>query len=166
MMKTPLCERCLESEKLCADCKKKLEDGLISETEIKVSRFLYNLSKEHPSLRDIVIKKTFTDEDEVVILVRKGDASKVIGRGGDVAKKISKELRKKNIKVIEEEKDFKQFVQSIISPARLKGINILYLPTKELYRVRINKSDRARVHDLWLQVVRDKSPKPVQFVFD
>ncbi len=78
-MKAPICEVCLKTDGiLCPADEKKLQDGIISELDVKVARLLYKLLGD----ADIEFKKAVEAGDLVVIVVGEGDVPVVIGKGG------------------------------------------------------------------------------------
>ncbi len=135
-MKAPICEICLKNDILCAGCEAKLKEGKITPADVEVSRKLVKLEEKIPALKDVVIKRVIEARDFYILVVRKEDVGKVIGKKGTTIKKISKELGK-NVKVIEENKDVEKTVERLIKPATIKGINILYTKEGEVYRVRV-----------------------------
>ncbi len=134
-MQTPICEVCLKSEFLCKACQEKLDKGEISKSDVEVSRFLFKLSKKMKSIRNVKIVKVI-DSGALIIITGRGDAAKLVGKGGSVVKKIAKQY-KKPIRILEEASDFRKFVEELIFPATLYGINTLYRNEEEIYRVRV-----------------------------
>jgi transcription antitermination factor NusA-like protein len=134
-MQLPLCEVCSKSEILCNSCQDKLDKGIITEDDVTVSRFLYNMSEKMKSIRDIKISKVI-DCEVLLIITGRGDAAKLVGKGGSVVKKIAKKF-KKSIRILEEAPNFKEFVEELIFPAPVNGINTLYRDNQEIMRIRI-----------------------------
>lgn len=139
-MQTPICEVCLNSDMLCAACQNKLESGQISQIEINVSRFLFDLKEKIRSLEDVKIVRVL-DVGSLLIIARIGDGARLVGKGGAVVKTLAKKFGK-SIRIIEEAKDFKKFAESLISPISSCGINTLYTLEGEVYRVRIRFSQK------------------------
>lgn len=134
-MQTPICEVCLKSNILCSSCKQKLDKGEIEKNDIEISRFIFNLSGEVKSIRDVKIVKII-DCGVLLIITGRGDAAKLVGRKGSVVKLIAKEF-KKSIRILEEASNFKEFVHGLISPVSINGINTLYKENEEVYKIRI-----------------------------
>jgi transcription antitermination factor NusA-like protein len=141
-MKAPICDVCLNSNILCKACKEKLDKGIISESDVKVSKVINRLSKTLKPLREITIKRVLETERLTVIICEKGDAAKVVGKSGLVVKKLSSTL-KKPLRVIEEGKNVKDFLQSVVYPTPVLGINILYTPEKEIFKLIIPRGKRV-----------------------
>ena len=96
-MKGIICNNCLQSETLCPECNKKLEQGIITKKDIDISRIIYNLSKKVKSLENIKLLKT-VDATVLTIICGSGDGPMLVGRGGSVVKVLAKHF-KKNIKI-------------------------------------------------------------------
>lgn len=134
-MQTPICEVCLKSDILCNACKEKLDKGIISKDDVEFSKYIYKLSEKMKSIKNVKIVKVI-DCGTLIIITGRGDAAKLIGREGVIVKKIAKDF-KKSIRILEEAPTFKDFVEELISPATINGINTLYRENQEVYRIRI-----------------------------
>lgn len=134
-MQASICEVCLKSEILCHACQDKLEKGRINQIEIDTARFLCKLSENMKSLSDIKLLKVI-DCGILLIVCGRGDAAKIVGKSGSVVKRIAREF-KKSIRVLEEAPSFKDFIEDLISPTPVNGINTLYKENEEIYRIRV-----------------------------
>jgi len=134
-MQTPICEVCLNSEMLCQHCQDKLNKGEISNLELEVCRFLYDLSKRIRSLKDVSIKRVMNC-GVLLIVTKRGSAAKLVGRNGSVVKKIAKKF-KRSIRILEEAADFRDFIEGLTSPVSINGINTLYRGEEEIFKIRI-----------------------------
>lgn len=123
---------------LCRKCQEKVESENISEADIKISKTILNLSEKIRSLKDITIKRTVILDSMIVIVCGKGDATSAIGRGGIVVKKLEKELGRQ-VKVVEEAKDVKEFITNLFHPVHVEGINNVYRSDGEALKVIIKK---------------------------
>ncbi len=141
-MQCQICEVCLNSNFLCSNCQNKLAEKQITEREIEVLRYLHSLEQNVRSLKDIKICK-IVDGSALTIITDIGDAPKVVGRGGAVVKMISKRFGK-NVKVIEAA-DLKNFVQNLVSPQPVFGINTRYSQSGQVYRVRVPHTPMATI---------------------
>ncbi len=142
-MQAPICEVCLNSNLLCSACQAKLDSGQIKQIDVDISRYLFSLSEKTKSLKDIKIAKIL-DSDIILIIAGRGDAPKIVGKGGSVVKTLAKQF-KKSIRVIEEAPDFKDFIEELVSPNTVSGINTLYKMGEEVYRIRIPVSQKFRL---------------------
>ncbi len=133
-MKAPICEVCLKTDDiLCPADEKKLQDGIITELDVKVARLLYKLLGDV----DIEFKKAVEAGDLIVIVVGKGDVPVVIGKGGKNIKALVKELGKR-VRVIEgieaeTTEEIKKLVTDLFYPASVFGVNVVYKPGGEKY---------------------------------
>ena len=144
-MKAPLCEICAKTGVLCPSCESKLSKGEITELDVKVSRILYEMAKEHPIIDKITFLRAFQGRRIIVLMVEKGDVGPLVGRGGRIVRELSRKLKKEKVRIVGK-REMKQMIQDLIIPARLLGVNVLYLPGgKEKYRVRIPKEDRKKI---------------------
>ena len=133
-MKAPICNVCLKSDVLCSNCEEKLENGDITELEIKVSRILKDLSNEYGSLRDSEIKHVYDTENVLVIVTAEGDGAKVVGRGGEIVKEIADRVDK-SIRVVEASQEDRAVIKGLLSPAEIQSINTVFRPDGESQKV-------------------------------
>ena len=133
-MKAPICNVCLKSDVLCSNCEEKLENGEITELEIKVSRILKDLSNEYGSLRDSQIKHVYDTENVLVIVTAEGDGAKVVGRGGEIVKEIADRVDK-SIRVVEASQEDREVIKGLLSPAEIRSINTVFRPDGESQKV-------------------------------
>ncbi|MBI1972206.1 MAG: hypothetical protein HYS53_02800 [Candidatus Aenigmarchaeota archaeon] len=136
-MKTPICSICLQSDILCARCRKNVETGRISGLGAKVIKNLYALSKTTRSLDNVVIEKVVDLDSLILILCQKTDVANMVGREG----RITKELRKnfgKQVKIVGRE-DYKGMISSLMFPARV-SIGKLYSNGMESIKITMQKS--------------------------
>ena len=134
-MQTPICEVCLKSKILCNACQDKLNKRIMTEDEIDIAKYIYKLSEKMRSIRDIKIIKII-NSNVLIIVTGRGDAPKLVGRSGSVVKKIAKKF-KKPIRILEKASTFKDFVEELIFPTSVNGINTLYRNNEEILRIRI-----------------------------
>lgn len=146
-MKAPICEVCLKSEDiLCPADEKKLQEGIISELDVKVSRLLYKLLGDV----DMEFKKAVEAGDLVVIMVGEGDVPITIGKGGNNIKALMRELGKR-IRIIEavdveSTEDLKKLATDLLYPAGVFGVNVVYRPGGEnYYKVLVLSRDRKKL---------------------
>jgi len=166
-MQTPICEVCLKSNILCSGCQEKLNSGKISNKDVEVSRYLYELSERMRSIRDIKILKV-VDCGTLIIITGIGDAAKLVGREGVVVKKIARDF-KKSIRILEEASTFKGFVEELVSPAPVSGINTLYKEDQEVYRIKIPAIQRNNVlitPEIFSQIISNFYNLKAELVFE
>ncbi|NJE75603.1 KH domain-containing protein [Thermococcus sp. ES12] len=146
-MKAPICEVCLKTDDiLCPADEKKLQDGVISELDVKVARLLYKLIGD----ADMEFKKAVEAGDLIVIVVGEGDVPITIGKGGKNIKALMRELGKR-IRVIEAVEvkgtdDVKKLATDLLYPAGVFGVNIVYKPGGgTYYKVLVLNRDRRKL---------------------
>ncbi|MBU7033517.1 MAG: KH domain-containing protein [Theionarchaea archaeon] len=136
-MKAPICDICLKSGILCLGCEEKVKKGIIS-------KHLYELEQEH-HIRDITFVRAVESRSLIVIIVGEGDIGNLIGKGGKTVKFLQRALKKK-IRIIEDTDDVRKIIQDLLHPARVLGMNILYLPSGEkTYKIRVPREDERRI---------------------
>jgi len=146
-MKAPICEVCLKTDDiLCPADEKKLQEGVISELDVKVARLLYKLIGD----ADVEFKKAVEAGDIVVIVVGEGDVPLTIGKGGKNIKALMRELGKR-IRVIEAVEvtgtdDVRKLATDLLYPAGVFGVNVVYKPGGgTYYKVLVMRRDRKKL---------------------
>ncbi|MFQ6087582.1 MAG: transcription elongation factor NusA [Candidatus Methanofastidiosia archaeon] len=140
-MKVPICEVDLRSGILCPGCQAKLKSGEISKLDVEISKLLYKIGQ----IRNTTFKKAVESKSLIVVIVGEGEIGNFIGKGGKTVKYLRRNLGKK-IRIIEDTKDFKKIVGDLLHPARVLGINILYLPDgSERFKIRIPRKDDRKI---------------------
>ncbi|ALV62062.1 NusA protein like, archaeal [Thermococcus sp. 2319x1] len=145
-MKAPICEVCLKTEDiLCPADEKKLQEGLISELDVKISRMLFKLLGD----ADVEFKKAVEAGDLVVIMVGEGNVPLVIGKGGKNIKLLMRELGKR-VRVIEGREikgtdDLKKLATDLLYPAGVFGVNVVYAPHGQYYKVLVIRKDKQKL---------------------
>ncbi len=145
-MKTPICEKCLSNDTLCQECKKKVDEGKVTATDIRVSRALFRISEETGGLLGVEILKAVESPFLIVIICGKGEAKKILGENSIVVKKLSKMLQKQ-VRVVEKPEGRDDFIEKLLHPVPVLGINILYTPHGEMLKVIIPKGRKPPVSD-------------------
>ena len=133
-MKAGICGICLNSDMLCMACKKKLDEGNVTESYVRMARAVNGLSKTFRQMEGVTINRVVEGKDMAVIVCGKGDRSRMIGREGMIINRLSKAVGK-NVRVVEETNDVKEFVQGLISPVTLVGMNVVYTKEGEVLKL-------------------------------
>jgi transcription antitermination factor NusA-like protein len=163
-MKMPICSVCLNSELLCRACEERIKERRVSEIDVNVARFVYELSKSSKSLSGVEIRKVLDLGKDLVIVCGKGDAGMLIGKSGSIVNKIEEKFKKK-VKIIEDTDDIKKLIEKIVFPFTVSAINVLYTSEGEELKVMVKK--RRGVLDLkplekFLRVFKNKHVRFVQ----
>lgn len=143
-MKSVICDVCLKNDVLCDDCSKKLEEGKISEEAVEISRYLYSLKDEYPYLEDVEVREIYVGENVIIIVVPEEDVGKVVGRGGEVVKLLAKEWNRA-IRVVEMDEDVKKFSKKLLPDVRIYGINKVFSPEEDYFKVIVDEEDRNKI---------------------
>jgi len=142
-MKIPLDHICVKSGILCPRCQRLVDTGIVSHLDVEIMRALLELEElsVFRVLRNAEYKKSVKADEFVVV---------VIDSGGSITKpqliRLSRALSEKvglKIRVIDStSSDVKSLVLQVIAPARLFGVNTLWLPDGTTqYIVRISRHD-------------------------
>jgi transcription antitermination factor NusA-like protein len=102
---------------------------------VEIARYIYKLSDKMKSIRNVTLLKII-NSDALIIVTGRGDAPKLVGKAGSVVKKIAQRF-KKSIRILEESSNFEDFVEELIFPMTVNGINTLYRNNEEIIRIRI-----------------------------
>lgn len=138
-MSLPICAICAKTGVLCNVCEEKLRDGKISELDVELSKILYEKGDGELGFDRAIDTKKF-----IIILTKKENIGKIIGKSGDNIRQLSKELGKQ-VRVISTG-DLQQTIYDFVAPARILAINTVYRPDgTTLQRVKINKKDKKRL---------------------
>ena len=145
-MKAPICDICLRSSILCLACREKMDRGDITESDVNVSRSLFEVSDRFRSLRSITITKVIETPNNIILVPEKGDAARIIGKGGTIAKELTK-LLGKNVRIIEQTSDRREFIEKMIFPATISAMNVLYTDKGEVLKILIPKDKKLPVSE-------------------
>ncbi len=143
-MKAPICGICLNSGILCSSCQGRLDSGEITEREIEVSRSIMKLSSRIKILREAEIRKVVETENALVLIAAEGTADKLVGKGGIAVRWMTEEFGKR-VKVVEESRDFRAFVQELLFPVPVLTVNVLHTPRGETLRVVIPRGKKPSI---------------------
>jgi transcription antitermination factor NusA-like protein len=137
-MKAPICDICLRSSILCSGCKRLIDEGKITVPDINVSRKIFEVSERFKSPKTVTIKRVIETDNNILIVPVEGDASKIIGKEGLIVRELSR-IMGKNVRVIEETRDKREFIERIVFPAKVSGMNVLYTEDGEVLKVVLNR---------------------------
>lgn len=126
-------------------CEDKHESGEISDTDIKISRILYELSNDYSSLQDSEIEKVFDKENVIVIVTGAGDGAKVVGRSGEIVKEIAEKVEK-SIRVVERAEDDMDTIKGLLSPAEVESINTVFTPEGQTKKIVVDEEYEGKIN--------------------
>lgn len=145
-MEAPICNVCLKSDgELCSMCEQRIEDGEITNADVRVSRILQDLSEEHGSLKDSEVVRVFDKENVTVIVTAEGDGAKVVGRQGDIVKEVAARIDK-SIRVVEAAENDREVIEGLLSPAEIDSINTVFAPGGESKKIVVDKEYDGKIN--------------------
>ncbi|MHA1143787.1 MAG: hypothetical protein ACTSRW_03550 [Candidatus Helarchaeota archaeon] len=144
MRNLPICKICAQTGILCGSCSERLDDGEITDLDIDIAKELIALEKENKNLNDASFFRSIDTGSLIVLIVGQGEVSKFIGPRGKIKKSLQDRFGKP-FRIIEKSKDLPKILGDLVSPARILGINEIYLPTGEIEKkARIYKADSKK----------------------
>ncbi len=136
---------------LCPRCQGLIDSGVVDEREVDIMKALIEL-EENEGMQ--ILKKAtyhkayFVDNDMVIIVMDLGVGTSVpvFSR---YARQIEQKLREKlnmKVKIIPKANDVRGLATHLLYPARVLGVNTLWLPDGSIeYVVRITRRDERRL---------------------
>jgi transcription antitermination factor NusA-like protein len=135
-MKTPICDICLKSDILCTACSGKVEKGIVKEDDVESLRKLKALSARIKPLEGIRIKRIVSTADLMLLMCHKGDAGRIIGKGGIIVKNLARAMNK-NVRVMEETNDVKTFLEMLVFPVQVLSVGRVFRDSGDITRMRV-----------------------------
>lgn len=137
ILRLPLDHVCVKTGVLCPRCERLVSTGAVEQFEIEVMRGLIDLEENQELKRymqNLVYVKSYRFRDSIVILVQR------VGEiPPDVYQKISKmlgDMLNARVRVINgSSRDIKSIASQLLFPARVLGINIVWLPDGTSFHV-------------------------------
>jgi len=157
----------LNNNILCNACAEKVGKNEIKIDEIEMYRRLNKLLGEQRILKDIEIKR-IVGTSTLLIITGKNNAARLIGKDGKVVKKLVKDLGKQ-VRVVEQPTELKDFVNDVFFTVPILGINVVYNSQGELYRIRIPKSERTRLpisSEVFMNISKTLFNKDTDVIFE
>jgi transcription antitermination factor NusA-like protein len=136
-----VCNKCLSGKQICDACEEELKKNSISIEEIEEYRKIYKALRREKHLKDIEIRRVFSSDRMAIIVCRKQDVPRLIGKNGIIAKKLKKKLGKE-IRIVSFEIDPFRFSKEVLHPSNILGINILYTGEGEIYKVKLPSAEK------------------------
>ncbi|MEM3684305.1 MAG: hypothetical protein QXX17_04050 [Conexivisphaerales archaeon] len=125
-MKLPICTFDAKIGVLCPKCEAKLRNGELTQTDVDISIALVKLASKFPALDKLTLKRAFSLDGEIVLLLGQGDMAQ-IRSNPKLASAIQEALGKK-VWFTEAESDDRKFVESLLYPARIMTMNTVFVP--------------------------------------
>ena len=138
-MTLPICAICAKTGVLCNACEAKLQRGEISDLDVELSKILYKLGKG-----EIGFERAIDTDNFIIVLTKKDNIGKIIGKGGDNIRLLSNKFGKQ-LRIIGTD-NLEDTIYDFVAPARIIGISTVYKPDGTVMRrVRINKKDKKKL---------------------
>ena len=138
-----MCKACI-SGSLCFACQEKFDNGYITQFELDLANDFLELeeSGKFPSLKTASFYNAVDVGRIVFLVIGKGHKDKF---NPDLIKYIKELYTIPNIVLIEKGSP-KEMLEQIMSPAKMLGINEIFIPTGEKeYRIVILKDDKEKL---------------------
>jgi transcription antitermination factor NusA-like protein len=144
ILKFPLDHVCIKTGILCPRCQKLVSLGGIESFEVEVMRRLIELEEDQELkkyMQNLSYVKAYRFEDSIVVLIqRSGDVPHDIYQR--LSRILSESLRARVRVINGSSRDLKSIASQLLFPARILGINIVWLPNGTSFHVlRVSKRD-------------------------
>ncbi|ARM75999.1 transcription elongation factor NusA [Acidianus manzaensis] len=141
-MKIPLDYLCVKSGLLCNRCQSLVDSGEVDPFEVKVMEALLELEDtQFKELKDSTYYKSIKVNNLLILLVGSGP-SMTIQKWIKVAKALQDKLGMK-VRIIEKSSNIKSSAVQLLSPARVLGVNTVWLPDGSVqYVIRVSRNER------------------------
>ncbi|ABP94381.1 MULTISPECIES: transcription elongation factor NusA [Metallosphaera] len=141
-MKIPLDYLCVRSGLLCNRCQSLVDSGQVDQFEVKVMEALLDLEEtQFRELKDATYYKAIRSGNLLILLVESPpsiDSSKWI----KIARALQDKLKLK-VRILEKTTSIKNSAVQLLSPARVLGVNTVWLPDGSVqYVIRVAKNEK------------------------
>jgi len=130
---------------------------------VELAKILYEVG-----LEDVGFERAIDTGDFIIILTKKESIGKIIGKGGDNIRMLSKRLGKK-VRAIGTE-NLQSTIYDFVAPAQITSINKVYMPDgTTLRRIKINRNDKKKLRMDLKEIERlisSLSPDRIEMSFD
>ncbi len=160
------CE-CMKTDKLCEDCRKKLDNNIITQKEIELAKSIYKLAKIHPELNEVEIKHII-DIGKILVFVEPQDVKKIIGPGSQYVRELS-DMVKKYVRINAIPRSTKGFIKSLLGNVPINRIDTIYTNDGELFRICINRRYSSKISispENFGKIMKELSNKNIELVFE
>jgi len=141
-MKIPLDIICVRSGILCPRCRRLVESGAYTTTDVEVMKILLELEEDpnNKFLREATYIKSYSVDSMVIVLLELSNAvpQSFLIR---IARMISEKMGMK-VRVVRYSQDQKSMIAQLFAPARIQGIDSVWLPDGDVqYIIRVSRYD-------------------------
>lgn len=139
---------------LCPKCRVKIERGEVTQLDLEVARLLVSLEDEYPLLQDVYFRGALEVDNTLVILVKRGDANKILSYGGKIIKALENKFGK-SIRILEYNSSERKFIEDLFAPLNVVTINKIWLPDGSVETRVILKGKNKRRRLLNIDVAKE-----------
>jgi len=142
MKNLPACKTCVSSGFLCTSCQEKLDTGVLTQFELDLAKDLLVLEEEEKFgfLKNISFYKAIDFEDVVILVVGKKDKIKTTQK---LINWVKKTYEVDKLILIEQTKNPRAALESLIDPSKLISLNEIFLATGDIeFKGVLSKEDQ------------------------
>jgi hypothetical protein len=142
MKNLPACKTCVSSGFLCTSCQEKLDTGVLTQFELDLAKDLLVLEEEEKFgfLKNISFYKAIDFEDVVILVVGKKDKIKTTQK---LINWVKKTYEVDKLILIEQTKNPRAALESLIDPFKLISLNEIFLATGDIeFKGVLSKEDQ------------------------
>jgi len=142
MKSLPACKTCVSSGFYCTSCQDKLDAGILTQFELDLAKDLLKLeeSENFGFLSNISFYKAIDFEDVVILVVGRRDKIKI---KQNLIDWIKETYEIDELILIEQTKNPRPALESLISPHKLFSLNEIFLATGDIeFKGVLNKEDQ------------------------
>jgi len=142
MKNLPACKTCVSSGFLCTSCQEKLDTGVLTQFELDLAKDLLVLEEEEKFgfLKNISFYKAIDFEDVVILVVGKKDKIKTTQK---LINWVKKTYEVDKLILIEQTKNPRAALESLITPSKLISLNEIFLATGDIeFKGVLSKEDQ------------------------
>lgn len=131
MKNLPACKTCISSRFYCTSCQEKLDAGVLTQFELDLAKDLLKLeeSENFGFLSDISFHKAIDFEDVVILVIGKREKIKI---KQNLIDWIKETYEIDELILIEQSKNPRPVLESLISPNKLISLNEIFLATGDI----------------------------------
>ncbi len=147
----PLDYVCVKSGVLCPRCQGLIDSGAVDEREVPIMKALIELEESEGMqlLKKATYHKAYFVDNDMVIIVMDLGVGTSVPVFSRYAREIEQKLKEKlgmKVKIIPRASDVRGLATHLLYPARVLGVNTLWLPDGSIeYVVRITRRDERRL---------------------
>ncbi|MCK4383796.1 MAG: hypothetical protein KAW66_10915 [Candidatus Lokiarchaeota archaeon] len=142
MKNLPACKTCVSSGFLCTSCQEKLDTGVLTQFELDLAKDLLVLEEKEKFgfLKNISFYKAIDFEDVVILVVGKKDKIKTTQK---LINWVKKTYEVDKLILIEQTKNPRAALESLIDPSKLISLNEIFLATGDIeFKGVLSKEDQ------------------------